>query len=387
MILKNSALIFTFLLITLTGSSIFSQEIPSNLTEISQDDVFLGVDDKLWGNPSDKAILIQSIDNSLRYLNTPTAMRFYDHYSQQYPQFTRERVIASLTRFKELIRTASTPENLNLAIKNEFTLYRSVGQDQGGTVLFTGYFQPVYPASRTPTHEYRYPLYRRPDNFSEWIKPHPTRVQLEGEDGLLGNDSILSGYELVWLKDRFDAYLVQIQGSAELQLTDGSLLKVGFDGNTDYPYVSISKALVGDGKIPQIEISLPRVIEYFEAHPEELNTYIPLNNRFIFFQETPDQPPTGSIGVPVMSERSIATDKTIFPAGGLAILQTRIPYFLQTGETQLPYVTRYVLDQDTGSAIKGAGRVDLFLGTGVNAGDRAGLIHSTGRLYYLLLKK
>jgi len=95
----------------------------------------------------------------------------------------------------------------------------------------------------------------------------------------------------------------------------------------------------------------------------------------------------GSIGVPVLSERSIATDKTLFPPGALAMIQTQIPQPTMGGKLAQQQVTRYVLDQDTGSAIKGAGRVDVFMGTGVVAGDRAGLINSNGQLYYLLLKQ
>jgi membrane-bound lytic murein transglycosylase A len=125
---------------------------------------------------------------------------------------------------------------------------------------------------------------------------------------------------------------------------------------------------------------------YFQAHPTELDEYIPRNQRFIFFQETNGAPATGNLGIPVTAERSIATDKSIMPPGALAILQTRFPYYSAAQSIELQDVSHFVLDQDTGGAIKGPGRVDIFMGTGTKAKARAGLINTPGRLYYLLLK-
>jgi membrane-bound lytic murein transglycosylase A len=188
------------------------------------------------------------------------------------------------------------------------------------------------------------------------------------------------------LKDRLEAYLVHVQGSAKLRLPDGTMMSVGFDGSTDYPYTSLGKELIADGIFEADGLTLPMVMDYLQTHPEQLQVYLPRNNRFIFFKETFGTPATGSIGVPVTAERSIATDKSIMPPGALAVIQTSIPTVTETGEIEPRQVSRYVLDQDTGSAIKGAGRVDIFMGTGKTAGDRAGLINHTGRLYYLLLR-
>jgi membrane-bound lytic murein transglycosylase A len=196
----------------------------------------------------------------------------------------------------------------------------------------------------------------------------------------------LRGLELVWLRDRLEAYLVQVQGSARLQLTDGSTMTVGVAGHTNYPYVSIGRELVNAGKFRPEDLSLPVLMQYFEDNPTDLSIYLPRNNRFVFFRETSGAPATGSLGVPVTAERSIATDKSILPPGALALIQTQLPYPNPQGQLEPRLVSRYVLDQDTGGAIRGAGRVDLFLGTGTLAGDRAGLINDTGQLYYLLLK-
>ena len=338
----------------------------------------LGLDARLWGASGDRQAMIQAIDRSLQYLETGTATAAYQHYPVS--AFTADRVYRSLERFRQLVQAARSPEVLQAAVLQEFDLYQSVGKDGQGTVSFTGYFEPTYHASRTPTAEYRYPLYRLPPNLAQWGKPQPTRIQLEGTDGLQGTKGQLRGLEFVWLRDRLEAYLVQVQGSARLQITDGTLLSVGVAGHTDYPYTSVGRELVNAGKFTLEELTLPKLIQYFRDNPADLDLYLPRNDRFVFFAPTHGAPATGSLGFAVTPERSIATDKSLMPPGALALIHTQLPD--APGELQ----SRFVLDQDTGGAIRGAGRVDIFMGTGIQAGDRAGLINGTGQLYYLLLK-
>lgn len=343
----------------------------------------LGIDEQLWNAASDRTALVTAIDHSLSYLETDAAHTAYLEFA--IPGISRDRVQRSLRRFRELVLTATSASALQTAIRREFVFYQSVGDDGLGTVSFTGYFEPTYVASRVRTDEFRYPLYRKPAALDRWSLPHPTRAQLEGEDGQ-GGSELLQGLELVWLRDRLEAYLIQVQGSARLQMTDGSALTVGYAGRTDYPYVSIGRELVNDGKIAEANLSLPVVIQYLQSHPDELSDYLLRNNRVVFFRQTNGAPPTGSLGVPVTAERSIATDKSVFPPGALALIQTQIPTVNSEGALEPQTVSRFVLDQDTGGAIQGAGRVDIFMGSGTLAGDRAGLINHPGRLFYLLLR-
>jgi len=270
-------------------------------------------------------------------------------------------------------------------------LYQSVGKDGRGTVKFTGYFEPVYAASRNPTAEFRYPLYRKPPGLETWRKPHPTRAQLEGIDGLQADRGPLKGLQLVWLRDRLQAFLIHVQGSARLELAEGGVMTVGYAGRTDYPYTGIGRELVKDGKLRLEDLTLQALVTYFHQHPEQMNRYLPRNQSFIFFRETDGAEATGSLGVPVTAERSIATDKSLMPPGALAIIYTRLPNPTLpdqpvASKPEQRWGSRYVLDQDTGGAIRGAGRVDIFMGTGAAAGDRAGNINSSGQIYYLLLK-
>lgn len=383
----------------LVAFSLFNAEAEERLIPLQRIDGFtgeaagdgfvelLGLDDQLWTSSSrtgDRAALQTAIENSLIYLQTPEAAEDYANYAVA--AFTRDRVYRTLERFQELLSSSASAAELQAAVRQEFDLYRSIGVDGKGTVQFTGYFEPVYTASRTPTAEFRYPLYALPPDLDRWTQPHPTRRQLEGRNGGQASSERLRGLELVWLRDRLEAYLVQVQGSAQLQLTDGTIMSVGYAGRTEYPYVSLGRELVKDGKVAEAELSLPVVIDYFRQHPAELDDYILRNDRFIFFQETTGSPATGSLGVPVTPERSIATDKSLMPPGALALIQTQIPYAEPNGQLTSRLVSRYVLDQDTGGAIRGPGRVDIFMGSGEQAGDRAGLINGPGQLYYLLLK-
>lgn len=347
--------------------------------------VAIAPDQQLWGKSGDRAALIASLDHSLRYLKTPAAIAAY----RKYPVagVTLDRVRRSLERFRQLALQSRSAEQLQSSVAREFTFFQAAGRDSRGTVQFTGYYEPVHPASRVPTSEFRYPLFRPPTNLSRWSKPHPTRSQLEGKDGLQFNRTSLKGLPLVWMRDRLDAYLVQVQGSAVLQLTDGSTMTVGTAGHTDYPYTSIGKELLKSGKFKSTAMTMAVMIRYFKDNPTEMNVYLPRNQRFIFFRETNGAAATGSLSLPVTAERSIATDKSLFPPGALALIQTRLPYVTQSKQIEPQQVSRYVLDQDTGSAIKGTGRVDVFMGRGELAGDRAGMVNTTGQLYYLLLKQ
>ena len=348
----------------------------------------LGVDEQLWGElgqSGDKQGLLTAIDQSLRYLQSSTAAAAYQRY--RVAEVTRERVYRSLVRFRQLVLSSRSPEQLEAAVKREFVFYQSVGKDGLGNVLFTAYYEPVYAASRVPTPEYRYPLYRRPSNLEAWPKPHPTREQLEGKDGLQSSKGKLRGLELVWLRDRLQAYMIHIQGSARLVLPDGKQTTVGYAGHTAYNYSSIGRALADDGKLPLEGMTMPKILQYFKDNPGELNIYIPRDKSFVFFQENYGHPAMGSINVPLTASRSIATDKSLMPPGALALIRAPFPFKNPQGGMDFRTVSRYVLDQDTGGAIKGPGRVDYFLGTGDEAGDRAGVTVADGQLYYLLLKK
>ncbi len=174
------------------------------------------LDRQIWGESSqqsDRKILLSSIDSSLRYLQTDSAKKTYQRYEKnKVPGISRERVIESLQRFRQLLLETKSAAELNQAVAQEFVFYQSVGNDKKGEVLFTAYFEPLYIASRKQTPEYRYPIYAIPPDLKEWQRPHPTRLDLEGADGLQGGEGKLKGLELFWFKSRLEPYMMQIQG-------------------------------------------------------------------------------------------------------------------------------------------------------------------------------
>jgi membrane-bound lytic murein transglycosylase A len=196
---------------------------------------------------------------------------------------------------------------------------------------------------------------------------------------------LLAGGELVWLADPFLAYVAHVQGSARIRLPDGKIRTVGYDGCNGHPYRSVAVELVKDGRIPAAEISLHAMIRYFQDHPGEVVRYTERNPRFVFFRFTAEDP-RGSLNVPVTPYRSIATDKSIFPRGALAFLDTVLPQEVGGAIRKVPY-RGFALDQDTGGAIRAAGRCDLYLGVGDLAGRLAGRTREEGRLYYLFLRE
>jgi membrane-bound lytic murein transglycosylase A len=290
-------------------------------------------------------------------------------------------VIESLRALQAVLHSAASAEEVRERVSAQFRLLRSNGRDGRGNVLFTGYFQPSFKASSAPDAQYRYPIFRKPSDFESWTKPHPSRVALEGYQGLRAQDPRLQGLELAWLSSRWEAFMIHLQGSAILEMSDGERIAVGFAAGTQHPFRGMSKQM-----LQRIGLPWHKLGPYFDRNTHELDAMLSRNNRFIFFKELPAADALGSLGVPLIPERSIATDKHTLPPGALALIRTKIPQHDAKGRLRSFLDTRVVLDQDTGSAIKGSGRVDLFMGTGPEAQTRASSLYTEGELFYLLLK-
>lgn len=348
------------------------------LREISGEEArsVLTIEPEVW---EQKENLELGLEFSIHYLTGPEAEQDADRLRAS--GVSPERLLASVRRFRELLGRATGPEQLSENLRREFAVYKSIGYDGLGSVRFTGYFQPVYLASKTPDDHFKFPIFTKPADFDKWPEPHPKRFELEGAKGL-GVDGRLAGHELAFLPSRFEAFMIHLQGSAILEMPDGERIAVGFDGATNHKFVGFSKAWLAERKI-----SWTKLREYFAQHPEDLDEYLMRNNRFIFFKENTHTLPVGSLGVPVIPEHSIATDKAMLIPGGLSVLRTRFPQLQEDGSIALLTQTRIVLDQDTGSAIKGPGRADVFMGTGAAAQAAANTLYETGELFYLLLKK
>ncbi len=335
----------------------------------------------------DPAGLLAAVELSLRYFGAPSSR---SHYPVQ--GISHARAMASLVQFRSILASSRTPEEFHARILQLFDVYESVGCGHRGTVLFTGYYTPIFEARLTPTEEYRWPLHRLPDDLVKdaagrcqgrrisdgSLVPYYTRGEIDA--------GAIEGHEFVYLKNRFEAYICTVQGSAHLRLPDGSMFRVGYHANNGRDYTSVGQLLVADGLMPAARLSLSGLIAFFAQRPEIMDEYLSKNERYVFFQPT-DLPPTGSLGVPVTPYRSIATDKAIFPRGCLAFVATDIPHALRGGDVVDRPFDQFVLDQDAGGAIRAPGRCDIYLGVGESAGNVAGWMYREGRLFYLFLKE
>jgi membrane-bound lytic murein transglycosylase A len=194
---------------------------------------------------------------------------------------------------------------------------------------------------------------------------------------------MLDGTELVWVEDDLDAYIIHVNGSARLRMDDGALMYIGYAGKTDRPYTGLGQSLMDDGLISPNDISLRSIQRMYDKDPATIKKFIDKNESYVFFTEySGNNWPAGSLGVPVTQERSIATDKKIFPRGSIVLVDTTVRSL--TGEERS--FIQFMTDQDTGGAIHAPGRADLFMGVGPTAGIRAGNQYAEGQLYYLFLK-
>ena len=334
---------------------------------------------------SDRAALDAALANSLAYLAKPSATR------TPFPSgITKDDVQRSCTVLRELLASQSDDASLNRAIRERFRVLMSVGCDLQGTVLFTGYYTPIFNGSLTRSGNFIHPLYKKPADLvpapplsdapaqqrqaDGSLTPYPTRAELERSGSLRGS-------ELVWLADPFEAYIVQVQGSGKIRLPSGEVIDVGYDGTNNHAYHAIAEDLIAEGKIRKAELSLATMRAYFQAHPGDVAVYTARNPRYVFFTRTTGGP-FGSLGQPVTKDVSVATDKSIFPRAAPLVVSTTS--FNGDGSSVEYRALR--VDQDTGGAIRAPGRCDLYMGEGLTAERRAGYQYAEGKMFYLIAR-
>ncbi len=342
----------------------------------------------------DKKGLIKAINRSITFMQSPSSQKFFPD-----GPITHSQELASLFDFKYMLRNVQSPAKFQQLIDSRYDVYIAKGYDNRGSVWFTGYYTPILYGSLTQTSEYRYPVYKRPNNLVSnpitgqilgekmpdgSYQPYPTRRQILQQH-------LLSGDELVWFANPLDAYVAEIQGSAKVILSTGQTITIGYAGDNGRNYTGLGELLVKQGKISARKLSLPAIQTYFQMHPRQVESDI-MHNHFMAFLKiyNPAHWPLGSLGVKVTAHRSLATDKTInappyqsiFPRAALTYVATNAP---DTAGTVQPF-TGFMLDQDTGGAIRAAGRADMYMGIGPEAQTQAGYELSKGKLYYLFLK-
>ena len=318
-------------------------------------------------------------------------------------RYTTAHMIRSLQYFLDYVQSRPTAEDLNVFIRKNYLLYRSVGRDGKGEVLYTGYYEPHLRGNLTKTDEYRYPIYARPQDLvsidlslfndkyageriigrytNRTVLPYHDREAIDLDGALEGKSDVLA-----WVGDPIDLFFLQIQGSGKIYLDNGNLLNVHYHTSNGRPYRSIGKLLIDRKKISVEEMSMQKIRQYLDSHPDEIKEVFNYNPSYVFFQIEPDGP-LGNINVKLTPGRSIALDRRIFPKAALCFIETEKP-IIDGAEKIVSWQTfsRFVMNQDTGGAIRGPGRADIFWGSGPYAEIAAGHLKHTGNLYFLVLK-
>jgi membrane-bound lytic murein transglycosylase A len=336
----------------------------------------------------DSASLELAIERSINYYENAGRNKVYRVADRE---ISARQLKETLTAFRAILRQTDNNTDLSRKIAAEFDVYRIAGNDGSNNALFTGYYEPLLEGSLRRTEKYKYPLYRVPPdlikkenkvgriNDGKFI-PYYSRREID-VDGVLQGKNL----ELVWVADPVELFSLQIQGSGKIKLEDGTLITVGYAQNNGRPFRSVTKFLLESGKITSREASYRHPFLKGKSE-QEVYDILSHNERYTFFRFL-DKDPVGSLGEPVTPDRSIATDPDYFPEGALAFICLRKPVFDPEGNIkERVNFSRFVLSQDKGSAIKGAGRVDLFCGFGANAEITAGTLKENGELY-LLIKK
>jgi len=286
---------------------------------------------------------------------------------------------------------------------DNFDVCRAQGSDGAGRMLVTGYYEPFFAGSLIRKSPFVYPLYQVPPDLVVPAENQDGYERGRMEDGRfvpywtraeIVKGDLLQGQEIVYLADPVDVFILHVQGSGRIGLTDGSVRKVHFAASNGRRYQSIGRLLVDRGVMTLEEVTMPKIVSYLHDHPDEMQSILHHNDRYIFFSlspaegETDNEGPAGSMGQPLTAGRSIAVDSKCFPVPMVGYLETDLPVFDNDGALSgWKSLHRFVVNQDTGAAIRGPGRVDLFFGGDEYAARAAGVMKQRGALYFLVLKE
>jgi membrane-bound lytic murein transglycosylase A len=344
--------------------------------------------------------LVLALKRNLEYLHRLDPEKIFQYGPNR---FTCRQVLESQETFLKLILENPDPDQLNREIQENFLLYQSSGHAGDNEVLFTGYYEPIFEGSLTPDEIFKYPIYRKPDDlvsidlslFDEKFEGERITARIEGKTVLpyysrshIEMEKVLAGrnLELAWLKDPLDVTFLHIQGSGILRLPDGNTISVGYEASNGRPYRSIGRYMLDRGFLKREEVSMQSIRKYMSEHPEIINEVLNHNPSYVFF-DILGKGPLGNIDVTLTPGRSLALDSRLFPKGALAYISCQKPVLDAQGNiSEWSGFSRFVLNQDTGGAIKGAGRADLFWGKGPYAETAAGNLKHDGELYILIKK-
>lgn len=313
---------------------------------------------------------------------------------------------------KELVAIATnarSADELDARVRAQFDVFQSAGKDGLGRVIFSSYYQPTLKASKKKSAAYPYPLYRRPPDMVEVdlasfdkkfageepmlgrvgkdkrVTPYPSRAEIDRRKALAGK-----GLEVAWLHDALDVMDLHVQGSGILKFASGKEVLVKYAGTNGRPYNSVGLTLIKTGVMSRDEITHAKLADYLRANPDAASWILSQNPRYTFFDTAPlpeDGEPFGATEQSLVPARAIAIDPAVVPLGALTFFTTTSPQADKTGRVLGQFPTaRFAFALDTGGAIKGPGRVDIYAGHGPQAEATARGQWADGKLFILVKK-
>lgn len=327
-----------------------------------------------------------------------------DRLAQAWPalQSSCQKMPARDARWSELCADAAlfpAPDDATARafFETRFVAHEVSGNNDTAEGLITGYYEPLLHGSRVKTRRFRYPVYGRPDDLVV-VDLGGLYPELQGKRyrGRLSSNRVVPYYSraeisqgkrppdenvLAWVDDPVALFFLEIQGSGRIRLPDGKTLRVGYADQNGHPYVAIGRTLVESGVMKLEDATMPAIRDWLRANPDKAQAVLNSNPSYVFFtlREPDSSGPIGALNVPLQPERSIAVDPQFIPLGSPVWFDTSLP-----GNSDVRLYRRLVFAQDTGGAIRGPVRADLFLGFGENAERIAGEMRQRGKLYVLL---
>jgi len=385
---------FTFFLYGCVGRILKPEPGPASLIKLSFSEHPEFVDDMDYDN------LEEGIRQSLSYLKKrPQDTKF--KFGQDI--YETSHMVDSLVNFLEFIEKKPSADELKKYIDENYYVYKSTGSNGSGEVLFTGYYEPFLEGSLSRSVIYRYPVYGTPsDLISIDLSLFSPKYEGEKITGRYTGQTVVPYYErkeietgrmledkapvVAWVKDPVDLFFLQIQGSGKVLLDNGETINLHYQSSNGRPYKSIGNLLIQKEIIPHSEMSMQRIRAYLNSTSEDIQDILNYNPSYVFFK-TEEDGPLGYLGVKLTPGRSVALDRRIFPLAGILYIETVKPQVSENGEiTEWIKSSKFVLNQDTGGAIRGPGRADIFWGNGKYAEIAAGNMKHKGSLYFLILK-
>jgi membrane-bound lytic murein transglycosylase A len=271
----------------------------------------------------------------------------------------------------EVVKTMSASQTKNFFENwfRPFLVETRFGRSSG---TFTGYYEASVNGSRVKSEEYQYPIYARPKDLT--TEPYFSRAEIE--DGALDG----KGLELLYVDNKVDLFFLQIQGSGRVVTPNGAEIRITFAGRNNLPFSGVSNYLVEKGYLTRSQLNAESIRNWLKNNPDKADEVMNINSSYVFFKIAEGENVVGGQGVPLTAERSLAVDSELIPYGLPLWLETNLKS--KSGSTQ--NYNRLFIAQDTGSAIKGAIRGDIFFGYGKEAEEKASYTHAQGRYFVLL---